>query len=70
MCTVVESIFLFILKTIEVPTTLRKFHSFVPIGTDRYPTELSANTLCIFLDFNQVSSPCDRLKASADSKNH
>jgi len=56
MCTVVESIFFkFILKTIGVPTTLRKFHSFVPFRTDWYPNEHSANTLCILLDFNQVS---------------
>jgi hypothetical protein len=68
MCTV-ERIFLFVLKTIGVLTTLRKFHSLVPVITDWYPTEYSANALCIFSYFNQVSRPCDRLKASGDSKN-
>jgi len=52
-----------------VPTTLRKFHLFVPVRTDWYLIERSANILCIFLDFNQVSRPCDRLMASGDSQN-
>lgn len=69
MCTVVgKHFFLFILKTIGVPTTLRKFHSLVPVRTDWYPDEHSTNALCILLDFNQVSRLCDPLKASGASQ--